>query len=405
MAVAAFAVVVIVLAVRAAGEPVNLADPSIGWVFGDFRDAVYFPVRAVLDGRNPYDGPMFAATYPIGNRLTLYSPSTLLFHAPWGLVSFETAAILYWTWTILLTLIFAHVAWRDAGGDTVATVAFATLVLASRPGQQNLLNGQTSMELALAVCLVLRYARAFPVLAGAAFAFVSFKVTWAVPLLVLMAAAGWWRASGLGIAFALVVNAVPLAVLIWNAGGSSPVFAAFRGASHALSPVAEADPAISYTRVDAVAVLGRLLGHDPGALASLAILALLLGIAAAAVRRSARAERGGDGAGDDARALLVAVVTTTILTCVYHQPYSVLVAFLPLAFVARGYPRDLATPIRVLLLVLLAVPLVNFGATKQGLRVLGLAEGEWWVALTSVNGLALLGAWGVAVTASFRRPL
>jgi hypothetical protein len=400
---AAFALLVAALTWRAWGERVTLADPAIGWVYADFRDAVYFPARAFLDGRNPYDGAMYAATYPIGNRLTLYSPSTLLFHAPFALVPFATGAVLYWTWTLALVLIFGRAAWRDAGGDPAATLAFATLVLASRPGQQNLLNGQSSMELALAVYVVLRHARTSPGLAAAAFAVVSFKVTWALPLLILMAAAGWYRACVLGIGGALVVNGAALAMLAWHAGGIAPLLEPFRGAVGAMNPVAEAHAALSYTRVDAVAVLGRLLGTDPGMAVSVAVMGVLLGIAVAAVGRATHAVRSLDDE-RDLRPLLVLVITTTMLTSVYHQPYSVLIVFLPLAFLARGRPTELTAPVRWLSFGLLTIPMVNFFATKQGLRVLGLADGEGWTVLTSVNGLALLAAWAVAVTAAFRVP-
>src|SRR5262249_26430170 len=40
-------------------------DPA-RWVLQDFRDAVYYPVVAFLDGRNPYDQTAQAEAYPVG---------------------------------------------------------------------------------------------------------------------------------------------------------------------------------------------------------------------------------------------------------------------------------------------------------------------------------------------------
>ena len=47
------------------------------WGMLDFRDAIYFPIVAFLDGNNPYDSSAYVSTYPVGNVFALYTPVTL----------------------------------------------------------------------------------------------------------------------------------------------------------------------------------------------------------------------------------------------------------------------------------------------------------------------------------------
>ena len=61
---------------------------AAAWGFIDFRDAVYYPVVAFLDGTNPYDPTAYRATYPVGNIFPVYTPVTLLVHLPFGMLPF-----------------------------------------------------------------------------------------------------------------------------------------------------------------------------------------------------------------------------------------------------------------------------------------------------------------------------
>ncbi len=47
----------------------------------DFRDAVYYPVVAFVDGVNPYDPGSYYRAYPVGQEFPLYSPIHLVVHA------------------------------------------------------------------------------------------------------------------------------------------------------------------------------------------------------------------------------------------------------------------------------------------------------------------------------------
>src|SRR5262245_8120503 len=61
----------------------------------DFRDAIYYPAVALLDGRNPYDVPDYTGRYPVARKFPLFSPMTLLVYAPLALLSPDAASVTF----------------------------------------------------------------------------------------------------------------------------------------------------------------------------------------------------------------------------------------------------------------------------------------------------------------------
>ncbi|MFN8644343.1 MAG: hypothetical protein U0802_22805 [Candidatus Binatia bacterium] len=108
------------------------------WVLQDFRDAIYYPVVAALDGVNPYDVPAYRSRYPVGQEFPVYSPLTLLLHLPYGLLPYRAAEAAYVAVTLALTLLLAGVSLRLAGAAARAdrVLILAALLLLSRPGRQ-----------------------------------------------------------------------------------------------------------------------------------------------------------------------------------------------------------------------------------------------------------------------------
>ena len=88
VAALAFAAVVSLVAVRTFRELGLLGVPrDARHGMQDFRDAVYYPVVSLLEGRNPYDAADHLARYPVGSKFSLYAPLTLLLHLPLGLLA------------------------------------------------------------------------------------------------------------------------------------------------------------------------------------------------------------------------------------------------------------------------------------------------------------------------------
>src|SRR5438094_1958504 len=148
LALIAFLAVVALLSGRALSKlNVPGAPNGTDWGLSDFRDAVYYPERAFLDGKDPYDYDDVQRTYPIGNGFPVYSPITFLVHLPFGLLPYRAAELAYFLTTIALTVVLGWLALvvSDVPVDAPRLFAVATVLLASRPGHQNLLLGQTTL--------------------------------------------------------------------------------------------------------------------------------------------------------------------------------------------------------------------------------------------------------------------
>src|SRR6185369_10380193 len=78
--------------------------------------------------------------------------------------------------------------------------------------------GQVALETALATLAALWWARTRPVAAGLGFAVTTFKATYALPLLVLLAARRDWRALAFGSAAAVVLTLPALGVVVARTG-------------------------------------------------------------------------------------------------------------------------------------------------------------------------------------------
>ncbi len=186
----------------------------------DYRDAVYYPVVAFLDGENPYDRERVVARYPINNTIGLYSPMTLLVHLPLGFLSYRASEVAYVAASMLLMVVLAVVAWRVNGHvpDAGTVLGLAAVLVITRPGHWNLMLGQVSLPAALATIAALWLAPTRPWLAGLGFAVATFKPTYGLPLLALLAIRREWRALTIGVVLAGVLTMTRSASSIARAG-------------------------------------------------------------------------------------------------------------------------------------------------------------------------------------------
>lgn len=394
LAVAAFLAVAAVLSVRAwihldASDAVG----GVQWAMGDFRDAVYYPAVALLEGRNPYDTAGFRR-YPIEKAFPLYLPASPALHVGFGLLPYRASQACYFVLTLALTVLLARSALGLAGARvTMASVwAFAALLLASRPGHVNLLLGQVTAQVVLATYVALRHARERSWLAAAALAVALCKPTTGVPLALLLLF-GWGdlRAVVAGGAAAGIVSLAAIARMAHEQGLAA--FVASLGGSYGdFQSDGMVNAATSLTRVDAAAVLARVAGHAVAGGIELGLLLGVVGLGTFGVRR-ALARGGASG-----QRTAVGLACLTILVCAYHQAYEVLLVAVPVASLAAGTgPRALRWP----LLALIALPLVNYAGTWTTIRWLDLGPTGTALA-TVVNGLALLAAWGGYLWAAVR---
>ncbi len=366
--------------------------------YADFRDAVYYPVVALLDGANPYDAVAYARDYPVTSTFALYGPHTLLLHLPLGLLSPHAAAAAYFALTLTLMPLVAVLALRLAGRtpDVTAVFALAALMLLSRPGQSNLFLGQYAATMAVAVALALRPPGTATWLVALGVALALMKPNYGLPLAVLLLARGEWRAVLGGGAAAALAAAVPAAVIVAHTGLEAPL-ALLTGNVSIFAAQPQFGTDSSVIRIDAASLVGRLAGAPPVAV-QIALAALLLGVAAGGVAVAARA------ATRRARHAADALICLTLLTVVYHQSYDALLLALPLAWVCLAPAAD-APPrrARLVLGLLLAIPLVNYAGSFAVVQRFGI-EGWWWVVLTGINAAAILAAWALVAALTLQEP-
>ena len=403
LAIVAFLVVTAIVAYRVVTHLNVPGHPEVPrWALQDFRDAVYYPVVAFLQGHNPYDPADMLRRYPIGLPFPWYLPMTLVIHMPLGLLPYETAEFAYFA---LMVAVMLGVAWLtlrlcDLEGGLAEVFGLGTLVVMSRPGHWNLFTGQCTPLAVLGVYVALRFVDERPGLAALGVALAEFKPTFGVPLAVLLLARGSLRPVVIGTAVAGVVSLVPALVLASSAGGPRALLGSLAAARHAFDADAAVNPTSSPSRVDVASLLGRLLGRPPGSAAEIGIAIAVLGLGALGVGNLSRRADGGS------RRLSASLVCLVILGCTYHQAYDLLLLVLPLAvLITRGDEMPWASHpwTRWTLVALMAIPMANYLTSDTAISFLGLA-GRWWVVLASVNGVLLLASLLIIVRLALQAP-
>jgi hypothetical protein len=368
----------------------------------DFRDAVYYPARALLDGGNPYRPSTYRARYPVGSRFPLYTPLVLAIHLPFGLLSERAAGIAHYAFSVLCILLLAHLGLRLCALESALTptLALGTALLLGRPGQTTLFTGECTAYVCIGVYLALGWADSRPWIGAVGVALALLKATFGVPLVLLMLARRSQRRAAVnGILIAAVGSAAVAAVLMHAEGGIVPWLDSLR--ENYLTPGSPSETYIgaSVLALDAAAFFDRLLGHAPGAAlagieAAVSVTVLALGLAALA--RATRASS------PDRRLVAVTIACLTVLLSVHHQAYDALLLALPATAIASGRCSPALAPrTRWLLLALVLVPWVNYAATFAFLD--RWPQNGWtWLVITSANGGALLAAFAVATSVVFK---
>lgn len=405
--VAAFVFVSALVSYRIFNDAVVPGQPQLEhFGLADFRDAVYYPVVALVDGNNPYSVPPYMRTYPVGLPFPLYSPITLLLHLPFGLVDFRIGAVIFHVMNVALTPVLAWLTLLLCRVTATAGRIFflATLIVVSRCGFVNLSLGQSTTYVVIATYAALYFAHTRPWIAGLGLAVSTLKPNYGVPLAALMLARGDWRPTIIGVALAVAGAAAPTAILAYNAGGVRPFLTSLQESQRGFDVNPDVNPASSPLRVDIPALLSRPIGSPLGAPAESAVSLLVLALGAAGVRRLAATNR------DPTGQLSAGLVCLTILVCMYHQVYDLMVLALPLtALAANNWAPDGTNfpTLRWTLLALLGLPMVNYLLSPTVLKAVGLGlhmpmNTGWLLALASFNGAAVFLAFAVYVAFALR---
>jgi hypothetical protein len=301
---------------------------------------------------------------------------------------------LYILTSIGLTLLLAILSLRMNGlkvSPAVALVVAAGIVL-SRPGRENLLLVQVTLEVVLTTYLTLYYAHSAPRRSGLALALTFFKPTYGLPLAVLLLVRGHRRTLAYTILFGLLLNLPVVVILIYQAGGIHPFLeqvATSFGRFQVIGPAM--NPAMSPHRVDAVALVARWTGRMPGVMGQMLAASSVLGAAAIAIKNRQTM---------DAQVSLweAGLICTAVLLFGYHQQYDLLLLTLPFIGVASLRLQASVDPplVRSIMPALFTFLFFNYVASDVVLRRFNLlARGAvvrhpLGLILASLNGLALL---------------
>lgn len=359
----------------------------------DFRDAVHYPARALLDGVNPYRPSTYRARYPVGSKFPLYTPLTLVVHLPFGLGSVLAAGVAHYAVNVLCMLLLAFLSLRVCGArhDLAAVLGLAAFILVCRPGYTNVYTGECTAYVALGMYLVLAFGDRPGIGAlGTAVAWV--KPTFGAPLtILLLARRDWRRAAVLGILIGGVVSLPVLLALVRSEGGVTPLLGSLVE-NYTTTNTGETYSGASVLALDAGAFVARFLGRTPGAAlggVELAVSLLILTFGVVSIVRC------GDDRDRAVRFTPITIACLTVLLAVHHQSYDAILLILPVTALATGrwIPRlpFLGASTRWVLCALLVVPFVNYAASYAFVDRWHLT-GWSWLAATSANGGALLAA-------------
>ncbi len=396
LAIGGFVLVVAMLTARAAtrvnqpGVRYPEIDPET-WALRDFRDAVYYPVCAIRDGVSPYHVQPYVEKYPVGQDFPPYSPLTLVMHLPFSWMPLQISQWVYFGLTVALSVVLA---WTILSISrlprSVASVfGVAAVILFSRPGHMNLLLGQTTIPLVLCSLWALQFAAQRPWLSGLCLAISTFKPTYGVILLVLMFAMGHRRAALRGL---LITAAITVPLVLWIValqGGWDESLRIWRENSLSLYDNPGRDPALSFSRIDLLALWARWNREALGQSVELVTTGIMIAASCWILYRTNRVSKSTDAFGPSwIFALLV------MLIAIYHHAYDAIV-LVPMFLAASSGQSEFwlrwSRFARWTWCGLIAVPLVNYAATNSFMsnwEVSGLV----WKVTTSLNGAALLAA-------------
>lgn len=367
--------------------------------FCDFHNGVYFPSLAFARQISPWSDE-YARLYPVERPIPLYTPATVLVHWPITWLELWVAEPVWYLLLCLLLLLIAWLALRLAGWSTASwlVLGLAALLAATRSGYGTLFTGYFSLELVLGT-LVAVHAGHRTWVGGLGFALAGLKPTTAIPLAILMAARGQWRAVAagslmLGLASALVVGWIAM-----GTGDLNPLHQ-FQSAQeqHRIDP--NEQPRHSWTRVDLLAIVAKWQNVAPGDLEHLLVMVPLIAVPTWLLWRAGQAAVPVNGwfrTGPAESVMLLAV-----LVSLYHHYYDLLV-LAPVVLAAgagQGAWRQFPAGRRILAWSGGAV-CYNYASSSLVLDGLDLPETGYLV-VTSINGCLLPVALAVACNCLWR---
>jgi hypothetical protein len=374
---------------------------SDGGSMWDFRDAGFYPVRAVLDGVNPYDVDRYLAMYPVGQEFPLLPPTYMVLHAPFQLLELGPASVGMFLISLVGIVLLSAWSLRISRYriTPLAVVLVSGLLLVSNGGRNVLFTGQSSLVFIAGMYLALT---ASGVAQGSVGVFIALiKPGFGLPFAVLVAAAGKYRRAVIGAVVAAAVSAILMVPFVVWEGGVGDLLEILRDNVSFSASSRWVSLETTTVRIDVAATIALIFDVVPSNLTVILIgLAVVGGASAVLVlKRTALAH----GTAYDAAIVLVCLGT---LIGIYHGFYDLGLLLLPTILVTRvdfagGFP---ARALRLALLLSLLVASFNpFRIDTIG-RMLPGSSRVADVLATGVTGVSLMVAFGIALLIVWQLP-
>ncbi|MCR3753824.1 glycosyltransferase family 87 protein [Lentzea californiensis] len=350
----------------------------------DFRDALYFPIRELMNGGNPYDPAVMFEHWPVRQNFNLYQPYHLVLHLPFALPEYRVGAVAFALACLVLLVGLAVMAAGRAKLPMVAgTVVISTLLVTSQVGKAQMYVGQVNPLIAVGAAGALLLRTKSPAWASAALALAWLKPQFGLPLALLLFVRGDRRVALLGTAFAALASLPVAALLVVRGGGVGEFLDVIsRNLEWAGSTGYGAVDSMTAQRVDLPAVFFRTTGWLPPA-AELLALCGVLAVTALLARRLDRTANGSEAAD-----LLTCL---GIVVALVHQPGDVLIAvpaMTALAVVCWRRRKDGHWRWAGVAALLLVVPFAHLYFVDTAIKgVLGAR------AAVTLDGIAVVAAW------------
>jgi Glycosyltransferase family 87 len=331
----------------------------------DFRDAVYYPVIALVHGVNPYSPEDYYRAYPVGQEFPLYSPVHLVAHLPLAALPLPAARATYYGLNLALILVLAGVSLRLAGYRVRAAgiLVLGALLLLSGPGRMDLRNGEPTLLIVLACYLAFAARASQTGRTATGIAVALAKPTFGIPVALVAVCRSRTRAALIGIGAAAAISLVVAVPIASSAGGIGPLLDSLRADLNVTNHSLQSRIG-SPLRLDGVNALARATGLRPSDAVTTAVGLLLLAVGAWAVFRLHRGAPGGDRT-----ELAVTLACLLVLVPLFRVGYDLLLLTWPILLLLRRRPEDAIWPagLRTTLTVLLVFPMLDpFGWSFVG---------------------------------------
>lgn len=363
----------------------------------DFRDAIYYPVKELLAGGNPYDPAAMLAHWPIRQTFNLYLPYHLMVTAPFALDDYRSGAAAFTGVTLVLVLLIALMAaWQlRARVPLLAGFAgFSALLLVGEVGKGQLFVGQINPYVAIGAAGTFLLRRAHPGWAMFALAMAWVKPQYGLPIAVLLMFRGSWRVAAGGTAIAALAS-LPVVGLLMSRDGFLGFFQTLaRNISWSRSRDYLAVDSVTAHRPDVAGVFFRVTGLTVPMLEVVVLVVVLVATGLLARRLDAMSNR------TELTPVADLMCLTAVVIALIHQPGDILCALPAMAAVVAVFWRrfgDLGW-MPVLAVALLLVTHLHHQVVDHAIVAIAGAR-----AAVTVDGVAMIAAWLVLVVYALLR--